>query len=106
MKDHRAALRSQEGQRGAWRKDRKKTGLTTSPSPCPQACESESEVAQSCSALSDPMDYSLPGSFIHGFSRQEYWSGVPLPVQGIFPTQGLNPGLPHCRHTLYPLREW
>ena len=23
--------------------------------------------------------------------------------QGIFPTQGLNPGLPHCRQTLYPL---
>ena len=24
-------------------------------------------------------------------------------LQGIFPTQGLNPGLPHCRQTLYPL---
>ena len=24
-------------------------------------------------------------------------------LQGIFPTQGLNPGLPHCRWTLYPL---
>ena len=30
-----------------------------------------------------------------GFSRQEYWSG--------FPTQGLNPGLLHCRQTLYHL---
>ena len=87
----------------------------------------ESEVAQSCPTLSDPMDCSLPGSSIHGifqarvlewvaiafsnawkwkvkvkslshvwllatpwtaafqaplsmgFSRQEYWSGVPLP---------------------------
>ena len=28
--------------------------------------ESESEVAQSCPTLSDPMDYSLPGSSIHG----------------------------------------
>ena len=27
----------------------------------------------------DPMDCSLPGSSVHGFSRQEYWSGVPLP---------------------------
>ena len=26
----------------------------------------ESEVAQSCQTLSDPMDYSLPGSFVHG----------------------------------------
>ena len=92
--------------------------------------ESESEVAQSCPTLSDPMDCSLPGSTIHGifqarvlewgtivfsayylqrsdqslsrvrlfatpwtvahqappsmgFSRQEYWSGVPLPSPGM-----------------------
>ena len=41
--------------------------------------KSESEVAQSCPTLSNPMDCSLPGSSVHGFSRQEYWSGVPLP---------------------------
>ena len=41
--------------------------------------KSESEAAQSCPTLSDPMDCSLPGSSVHGFSRQEYWSGVPLP---------------------------
>ena len=41
--------------------------------------KSESEVAQSCPTLSDPMDYSLPGPPSMGFSRQEYWSGVPLP---------------------------
>ena len=28
--------------------------------------KSESEVAQSCLTLCDPMDYSLPGSFVHG----------------------------------------
>ena len=39
--------------------------------------KSESEVAQSCPTLSDPMDCSPPGSM--RFSRQEYWSGVPLP---------------------------
>ena len=32
---------------------------------------------------SDPMDCSLPGSSVHGFSRQEYWSGVPLPSPNI-----------------------
>ena len=41
--------------------------------------KSESEVAQSCQTLSDLMGCSLPGSSVHGFSRQEYWSGVPLP---------------------------
>ena len=34
-----------------------------------------------------------------GFSRQEYWSGLPFPSPGDLPTQGLNPGLPHCRQT-------
>ena len=41
--------------------------------------KSQSEVAQSCPTPSDPMDCSLPGSSSMGFSRQEYWSGVPLP---------------------------
>ena len=37
------------------------------------------------------------------FSRQECWSRLPNLLQEIFPTQGLNPGLQHCRHTLYHL---
>ena len=81
--------------------------------------------------------YQAPPSM--GFSRQKYWSGVPLSLsrvqlfcdamncsppgssvygdspskntgvgchpllQGIFPTQGSNPGLPHCRWILYCL---
>ena len=32
-----------------------------------------------------------------GFSRQEYWSGLPFPSPGDLPTQGSNPGLLHCR---------
>ena len=41
--------------------------------------KSESEVAQSCPTPSDPMDCSPPGFSSIGFSRQEYWSGLPLP---------------------------
>ena len=41
--------------------------------------KSESEVTQSCPTLSDPMDCSLPGSFVHRIFQEEYWSGVPLP---------------------------
>ena len=41
--------------------------------------KSESEVTQSCPTGSDPMDCSLPGSSAMGFSRQEYWRGVPWP---------------------------
>ena len=41
--------------------------------------KSESEVAQSCPTLSNPWTatYQAPPSM--GFSRQEYWIGVPLP---------------------------
>ena len=42
--------------------------------------------------------YQVPPSM--EFSRQEYWHFL---LQGIFPTQGSNPGLPHCRQTLYHL---
>ena len=38
--------------------------------------------AQSCPTLCNPMDYSLPGSAVHGFSRQEYWSELPFPPSG------------------------
>ena len=29
-----------------------------------------------------------------GFSRQEYWSGVPLPSPGDLPNPGIEPGSP------------
>ena len=34
---------------------------------------------QPCPTLCDLMDCSLLGSSVHGFSRQEYWSGLPCP---------------------------
>ena len=34
---------------------------------------------------------------------EEYWSGLPYPPLGPFPTQGLNSCLLHCRWILYPL---
>ena len=37
------------------------------------------------------------------FSRPEYWRGSCPLLQGIFPTQGSNPGLLHCRLILYQL---
>ena len=60
-------------------------------------------VAQ-CDLMCDPMDYSLPGSSVHGDSpgKNTGVDGHAL-FQGIFPIQGLNPGLPHCRQVLYHL---
>ena len=45
--------------------------------------------------------YQAPPSM--GFSRQEYWRGCHFLLQEIFPTQGLKPGLLHCRQMLYHL---
>ena len=41
------------------------------------------------------------------FSRPEYWMGSLSLLQGIFPTQELNPGLPYCRRffTSWATRE-
>ena len=41
--------------------------------------ESESEVAQLCPILCDPMGVDYHASPSMGFSRPEYWSGVPFP---------------------------
>ena len=61
------------------------------------------KLLQSCPTLWDPMNCSLPTRLLclRGFSRQEYWSGLPSFLQGIFLTQGLNPWLLYCRWILY-----
>ena len=58
-------------------------------------------VAQSCLTLCNLMDCSPPGTWSMRFSREGYWSGLPFPFPGIFPTQGLKLGLLHCRQILY-----
>ena len=34
----------------------------------------------SCACVRVPTDCSPPGSSVHGFSRQEYWRGLPFPL--------------------------
>ena len=53
-----------------------------------------SEVTQSCPTLCDPMDYSLQTPLSMGFSRQEYWSGLPFPSPGDLTDPGIEPGSP------------
>ena len=76
-------------------------------------------VSQSCLTPCDPMDCSPPGSSIHGTlqARRLEWLAISFLrgwnspgkktgvachflLEGIFLTQGLNPGLPHCKQTL------
>ena len=58
--------------------------------------KSESEVAQSCLTLSDPMDFSLPGSSIHGIFQATVleWGAIAF---SLFPTIQYNRGKKlHC----------
>ena len=60
---------------------------------------SEVKVSQSCPTLCDPMDYT-----VHEILQARILESVAFPFsRGIFPTQGSNPGLPHCRWVLYQL---
>ena len=65
-------------------------------------------VSQSCLTLRDPMDCSPLGSSVHGDSPGKNTGvGCHAILQGIFPTQGLDPGLLHCRRILYCLsHQW
>ena len=59
-------------------------------------------VAQSCLNLCDPMNCSPPGSSVHVDSPGKSTGvGSHVLLLGIFPTQGSNPGIPHCRQSLY-----
>ena len=59
---------------------------------------------QLCLTLCDPTDSSPPGSSVHRDSPgKNTGMGCHALLQGIFPTQGLNPGLPHCRQIAYHL---
>ena len=58
-------------------------------------------IAQSCPTLWDPVDCSSPGYSIHGDSPGKNTRvGCHALLQGIFPTQGLKPGLLHYRQIL------
>ena len=57
-------------------------------------------VSKSCLTLATPWTVACQAPLSMEFSRQKYWSGLPFPFSGIFPTQGSNPGLLHCRQIL------
>ena len=47
-----------------------------------------------CPTLCDPMDYSPPGSSVHGILQAKYWSGLPFPFPGHRPNPGIEPRSP------------
>ena len=59
------------------------------------------QVAQSCPTLCNPIDHTVQGILQ---ARILEWVAFPFSLlQGVFPNQRLNPGLPHCRQILYQL---
>ena len=78
------------------------TSKIRSAAPLPSASR-KSEVAQSCPTFCNPMDCSLPGPSIHGIHQARVLEWVAISFSRGSSRQGLNPGLPHCRQTLYPL---
>ena len=62
------------------------------------------KVAQSCLTFCNPVDCSSPGSSVQTiFPGKNTGVGFHFLLQGIFPTQGWNPGVPHCRQPLFHL---
>ena len=51
-------------------------------------------VDKSCPTLATPWTVVCQASLSIGFSRQEYWSGLPFPSLGDLPKQGIEPGSP------------
>ena len=58
-------------------------------------------VGKSCLTLGYPMNCSLPDCSVHGIFQARM--GCHFLFQGIFPIQGSNLGLLHCRQILYQL---
>ena len=67
---------------------------------CLRGKNKNKKVAQSCPVLCNSMACSPPGSSVHRILQAIIleWAAIP-----IFPTQGLNPCLLHCRQILYCL---
>ena len=61
-------------------------------------CLVPEKVIHSCLTLCNPMDYT-----VHGILQARILEWVLFLLLGAFPTQGLNPGLPHCRQILNQL---
>ena len=62
--------------------------------------KSERKESESRSVVSNSL---RPHGLYMKFSRQNIGTGSSSLLQGIFPTKGWNPGLPHCRRILYHL---
>ena len=68
---------------------------------------SRSSVAKSCPTLATPWTVASQAPLSVGFSRHEYWNGLPFPSPGDLPNPGIEPGSPALQADSLPteLRE-
>ena len=59
-------------------------------------------VAQSCPTLATPWTVARQAPLSMGFSRQEYWSGLPFPSPGDLSNPGIEPRSPALRADALP----
>ena len=70
---------NRHGERGGDAEMHGKSNMETYITLCKIDAAAAAKSLQSCLTLCDPIDGSPPGSLSLGFSRQEQWSGLPLP---------------------------
>ena len=58
--------------------------------------------AKSCPTLVTPWTVAHQAPLSVGFSRQEYWSGLPFPSPGDLPNPGIEPGPPALQADFLP----
>ena len=62
-------------------------------------------VAMSCLTLATPWTKAHRATLSMGFSRQEYWSVLPLPSPGDLPDLGFEPGYPALQEIFLPTEQ-
>ena len=62
----------------------------------------KSEVTLSCPTLCDPQNVACQAPPSMGFSRQEYWSGLPFPSPGDLPNPRFEPKSPSLKADFLP----
>ena len=63
-------------------------------------------VTKSCPTLAIPWTVACQGPLSLGFSRQEYWNGLPIPSPGDHPNPGIKPRSPALQADSLPTELW
>ena len=63
-------------------------------------------VPKSCLTLATPWTVACQAPLSVGFSRQEYWSGLPFPSPGDLPDPGIETGSPAVQEDSLPTELW